>query len=117
VSIRSAVVVSREGLRVRDISDEDGNRLLRIVRLASGSVATWPRAQRVLLSVQAVDVGGITKVTSTSANRARDVANNFNDVPLRLFVPEVRGRSAAHLHVAAAMATTPKRPSCSARFG
>ena len=37
----------REGIRVREISKEEGQRLLRIVRRSSGSVATWRRAQMV----------------------------------------------------------------------
>ncbi len=62
VGVRSEVVVSREGLRVREVSNEEGNRLLRIVRRSSGSVVTWRRAQMVLLSVQGMDVAGIAKV-------------------------------------------------------
>ncbi|MGB5756724.1 MAG: hypothetical protein WBM50_07405 [Acidimicrobiales bacterium] len=38
-----------EKLRVREISNDEGNRLLRIVRRSSGSVVTWRRAQMVLL--------------------------------------------------------------------
>ena len=37
-----------ERVRVREISNEEGNRLLRIVRRSSGSVVTWRRAQMVL---------------------------------------------------------------------
>jgi hypothetical protein len=40
----------REGLRVRELANDEGNRLLRIVRRCSGSVVTWRRAQMVLLS-------------------------------------------------------------------
>jgi hypothetical protein len=61
--------VSQEGLRVRDVSNEEGNRLLRIVRRSSGSVVTWRRAQMVLLSVQGMDVGQIAKVTFTGSTR------------------------------------------------
>ena len=71
-------MVAREGLRVRDVSNDEGNRLLRIVRRSSGSVVTWRRAQMVLLSVQGMDVAGIAKVTFTSADRVREVINNFN---------------------------------------
>ena len=39
-----------ERVRVREISDEEGNRLLRLVRRSGGSVVTWRRAQMVLLS-------------------------------------------------------------------
>ncbi len=45
----------REGIRVREITGEEGNRLLRIVRRSSGSVVTWRRAQMVLLSAQGMD--------------------------------------------------------------
>ena len=71
-------MVAREGLRVREVSNDEGNRLLRIVRRSSGSVVTWRRAQMVLLSVQGMDVAGIAKVTFTSADRVREVINNFN---------------------------------------
>jgi len=66
-------------LRVRDISNEEGKRLLAIVRRSSGSVVTWRRAQMVLLSAQGMDVEQIAKVAFTSADRVRDVINNFND--------------------------------------
>jgi hypothetical protein len=41
-----------ERVRVREIDDAEGNRLLRIVRRGTGSVVTWRRAQMVLLSAQ-----------------------------------------------------------------
>jgi hypothetical protein len=41
-----------ERLRVREIDDDEGRRLARIVRHGSGSVLTWRRAQMVLLSAQ-----------------------------------------------------------------
>ncbi len=68
----------REGIRVREISNEEGNRLLRIVRRSSGSVVTWRRAQMVLLSAQGMPVAKIAEVTFTSADRVRDVIHNFN---------------------------------------
>jgi transposase len=70
--------VSREGLSVREVTADEGNKLLRIVRRSSGSVVTWRRAQMVLLSVQGMDVAGIAKVTFTSPDRVREVINNFN---------------------------------------
>ena len=68
----------REGVRVRELSNEEGNRLLRIVRRSSGSVVTWRRAQMVLLSAQAMDVAAIARVTFTSEDRVRAVLHNFN---------------------------------------
>jgi len=70
--------MSREGLSVRAVTLDEGNKLLRIVRRSSGSVVTWRRAQMVLLSVQGMDVAGIAKVTFTSPDRVREVINNFN---------------------------------------
>jgi transposase len=67
-----------ERVRVRDITNEEGNRLLRIVRRSSGSVVTWRRAQMVLLSAQGMDVAAIAGVTFTSPDRVRDVLHNFN---------------------------------------
>src|SRR5436189_4658211 len=65
-------------VQVREISNDDGNRLLRIVRRSSGSVVTWRRAQMVLLSAQGMEVPAIAKVTFTSEDRVRQVVHNFN---------------------------------------
>src|SRR5215210_7648571 len=65
-------------VQVRSISNDEGNRLLRIVRRSSGSVVTWRRAQMVLLSAQGMDPAGIAAVTFTSPDRVRDVLHNFN---------------------------------------
>jgi transposase len=65
-------------VQVRAISQDEGNRLLRIVRRSSGSVVTWRRAQMVLLSAQGMDAAKIAEVTFTSADRVRDVLHNFN---------------------------------------
>ena len=67
-----------ERVRVRDIDNEEGNRLLRMGRRSSGSVVTWRRAQMVLLSAQGMDVAAIAEVTFTSPDRVRDVLHNFN---------------------------------------
>jgi transposase len=83
--------VSREGLRVREVSNEEGNRLLRLVRRSSGSVVTWRRAQMVLLSVQGMDVGQIAKVSFTSADRVREVINNFNEDGFDSLYPKYAG--------------------------
>jgi transposase len=78
-------------LRVREVSNDEGNRLLRIVRRSSGSVVTWRRAQMVLLSVQGMDVAQIAKVTFTSADRVREVINNFNDDGFESLYPKYAG--------------------------
>ena len=67
-----------ERVRVREITNDEGNRLLRIVRRDSGSVVTWRRAQIVLLSAQGMEAPQIAQITFTSADRVRDVIHNFN---------------------------------------
>jgi transposase len=76
---------------VREVSNDEGNRLLRIVRRSSGSVVTWRRAQTVLLSVQGLDVAGIAKVTFTSPDRVREVINNFDEDGFESLYPKYAG--------------------------
>ena len=65
-------------VQVRPISNDEGTRLLRIVRRGTGSVVTWRRAQMVLLSAQHMPVAKIAEVTFTSPDRVRDVLHNFD---------------------------------------
>ena len=78
-------------VQVRDITNDEGNKLLRIVRRSSGSVVTWRRAQMVLLSAQGMDVAGIASVTFTSADRVRDVLHNFNADGFDSLLPKYGG--------------------------
>ena len=59
-----------ERLRVREIDDDEGRRLVRIVRRGTGSVLTWRRAQMVLLSAQGMDAAAIAQVAFTSEDRS-----------------------------------------------
>ena len=81
----------RDGIRVREITNDEGNRLLRIVRRSSGSVVTWRRAQMVLLSAQGMDVAQIAQVAFTSPDRVRAVLHNFNDDGFDSLVPKYAG--------------------------
>jgi len=83
-----------ERLRVREIDDDEGRRLVRIVRRGSGSVVTWRRAQMVLLSAQRMDVAGIAKVAFTSEDRVRDVIRNFNADGFDSLYPKCKGSRA-----------------------
>src|SRR3954462_12045679 len=78
-------------VQAREISNDQGNRLLRIVRRSSGSVVTWRRAQMVLLSAQGMDATGIAEVTFTSADRVRDVLHNFNADGFESLKPKYAG--------------------------
>ena len=80
-----------ERLRVREIGDDEGSRLVRIIRRGSGSVVTWRRAQMVLLSVQGMDVPAIATVAFTSQDRVRDVIRNFSADGFGSLYPGYRG--------------------------
>jgi transposase len=80
-----------ERVRVREIDDDEGRRLVRIVRRDSGSVVTWRRAQMVLLSAQGMDVPGIATVAFTSEDRVRDVIHNFNADGFSSLYPKYKG--------------------------
>jgi len=80
-----------ERLRVRDIDDDEGRRLVRIVRRGSGSVVTWRRAQMVLLPAQGMEVPAIAEVAFTSQDRVRDVIRNFNADGFSSLYPRYKG--------------------------
>jgi transposase len=84
-------VAVREGIKVREISNEEGRRLLKTVRRSSGSVVTWRRAQMVLLSAQGMDVAQIAEVAFTSPDRVREVLHNFNDDGFDSLYPKYAG--------------------------
>src|SRR3954470_16759786 len=67
-----------ERVPVREISNGEGNRLLKVVRRSSGSIVTWRRAQVVLWSAQGMDVGQIAPLAFTTQDRVREVIHNFN---------------------------------------
>ncbi|MGW3167456.1 transposase [Streptomyces sp. NPDC001142] len=80
-----------ERVRVREIDDDEGRRLLRIIRRGTGSVVTWRRAQVVLLSAQGMPVAKIAEVTFTSPDRVRDVIHNFNADGFEALYPKYKG--------------------------
>lgn len=80
-----------ERVQVREIDDDEGRRLLRIVRRGTGSVVTWRRAQMVLLSAQRMPVAKIAEVTFTSADRVRDVIHNFSADGFDSLYPKYKG--------------------------
>jgi transposase len=80
-----------ERVRVRVLTNDEGNRLLRILRRGQGSVVTWRRAQMVLLSAQGMEVGQIARVAFTSEDRVREVLHNFNDDGFNSLYPRYAG--------------------------
>jgi Transposase and inactivated derivatives len=80
-----------ERVRVREITNDEGNKLLSIIRRGSGSVVRWRRAQIVLWSAQGMDVPQIAKIAFTSEDRVRAVLHNFNDDGFDSLVPKYAG--------------------------
>ena len=78
-------------VRVREISNDEGNRLKRIVRRGGGSVVTWRRAQMVLWSAQGMNVAQIAGLAFTSEDRVRDVLHNFNADGFESLYPRYAG--------------------------
>jgi transposase len=78
-------------VRVRELSTQEGSRLLRIVRRDAGSVVTWRRAQMVLLAAQGMPAPRIAEVTFTSEDRVRDVIHNFNADGFDSLYPRYQG--------------------------
>lgn len=78
-------------VELREISNEEGNRLLRIVRRGSGSVVTWRRAQIVLLAAQRMPATRIAEVVFTDADTVREVIHNFNRDAFEALYPRYRG--------------------------
>jgi len=89
---------STDRVRVREIDDDEGQRLVRIIRRGSGSVVAWRRAQMVLLSAQGMDVPAIAKVAFTSEDRVRDMIRNFNADGFGSLYPKYRGGRRPHVH-------------------
>jgi transposase len=78
-------------VELRLISNEEGNRLLRIIRRGSGSVVTWRRAQIVLLAAQQMPPARIAGVVFSDADTVREVIHNFNRDGFEALYPRYRG--------------------------
>jgi len=80
-----------ERVQVRDLTNDEGGKLLSIIRRGSGSVVRWRRAQIVLWSAQRMDVPVIAKIAFTSEDRVRAVIHNFNDDGFDSLAPKYAG--------------------------
>jgi len=61
------------GVELREVSNEEGNRLLGLVRRGSGSIVTWRRAQIVLLAAQGMPSLRIAEVVFSDPDTVREV--------------------------------------------
>src|SRR6266540_3709457 len=80
-----------ERVLVRDLTNDEGRKLLSIIRRGSGSVVRWRRAQIVLWSAQRMDVPAIAKIAFTSEDRVRAVIHNFNEDGFDSLAPKYAG--------------------------
>jgi transposase len=80
-----------ERVQVRDLSPDEGRKLLSIIRRGSGSVVRWRRAQIVLWSAQAMPVPKIAEIAFTSEDRVREVIHNFNADGFDSLAPKYAG--------------------------
>jgi transposase len=78
-------------VELREISNEEGNRLLGMIRRSSGSVVTWRRAQIVLLAAQRMPAPRIAEVVFSDADTVRDVIHNFNRDGFDALYPRYKG--------------------------
>jgi transposase len=78
-------------VQLREITNEEGNRLLRIIRRGSGSVVTWRRAQIVLLAAQRMPPARIAEVVFSDPDTVREVIHNFNRDGFDALYPRYRG--------------------------
>ena len=86
----------------RTMTNDEGIKLLRMVRRSSGSVVTWRRTQMVLLSAQGMEPTAIAEVTFTSADRVRDVIHNFSSDGFAYLAPKYGGGRPPKFTLAAA---------------
>ena len=78
-------------VELREITNEEGNRLLRIIRRSSGSIVTWRRAQIVLLAAQRMPAPRIAEVVFSDPDTVREVIHNFNRDGFDALYPRYRG--------------------------
>ena len=113
-------VLVTERVRVRQIDEDEGRRLLRIIRRGTGSVVTWRRAQVVLLSAQGMPVAKIAEVSFTSVDRVRDVIHNFNTDGFDSLYPKYKGGRPKTFTLPerreSRRSPSPSRPSTTCRF-
>jgi len=78
-------------VELREISSEEGNQLLRMVRRGAGNIVTWRRAQIVLWAAQGYRVSRIAEIGFTSEDRVREVIHNFNRDAFSSLSPKYAG--------------------------
>jgi transposase len=80
-----------ERVYVCELSNDEGRKLLSIIRRGSGSVVRWRRAQIVLWSAQRMNEPAIAKIAFTSEDRVRAAIHNFNEDGFESLAPKYSG--------------------------
>jgi hypothetical protein len=78
-------------VELREISNEEGNLLLRMIRRTNGSIVTWRRAQIVLLAAQPIPPTKIAQVVFSDPDTVRQVIHSFNRDGFDALYPRYRG--------------------------
>lgn len=104
-----------ERVKARRLTDQEGQRLLRIVRRGSASAVRYRRAMIVLASSSGNSVPAIARLVGADEDTVRDVIHAFNEMGLRCLDPRWAGHRARLLsddeedHVVAIAAERPAR--------
>jgi transposase len=78
-------------VELREIRNEEGNRLPRIVRRESGSVLSWRRAQVLVLAAQRMPPARIAELVFSDPDTVRELLPNFNREGFDALYPRYRG--------------------------
>ncbi|MEY9911810.1 hypothetical protein ABIA35_008067 [Catenulispora sp. MAP12-49] len=83
-----------ERVKARRLTDQEGQRLLRIVRRGSASAVRYRRAMIVLASSSGNTVPAIARLVAADEDTVRDVIHAFNEIGLRCLDPRWAGHRA-----------------------
>jgi len=83
-----------ERVKARRLTDQEGQRLLRIVRRGSAGAVRYRRAMIVLASSSGNTVSAIARLVGADEDTVRDVIHAFNEIGLRCLDPRWAGHRA-----------------------
>jgi transposase len=83
-----------ERVKARRLTDQEGQRLLSIVRRGSASAVRYRRAMIVLASSSGNTVPAIARLVGADEDTVRDVIHSFNEIGLRCLDPRWAGHRA-----------------------
>jgi hypothetical protein len=90
-------VLVTEPVRVRRLTDQEGQRLQQIVRRGSTNSVRYRRAMMVLASADGNRVPVIAKLVAADEDTVREVIHRFNEIGLACLEPSVGGTDLDYL--------------------